>query len=61
MNKSREKGIANGDAVNVNENGFQVTGVVSEVYDDVVEVDYLDEFGQIDTMDFHESFVEAVT
>lgn len=60
MNKSREKGFASGDAVAVNENGFEVTGVVIEVYDDVVEVEYLDEFGMMDLMEFHESFVEPV-
>lgn len=58
MNTSREKGFASGDAVAVNENGFQVTGVVNEVYDDVVEVEYLDEFGVMDLMEFHEDFVE---
>lgn len=60
MNKSREKGFSNGDAVIVNENGFHVTGVVVEVYDDVVEVEYRDEFGLMDLMEFHESFVEAI-
>ena len=61
MNKSREKGFANGDAVAVDENGnLRVTGVVSEVYDDVVEVEYLDEFGMMDTMEFHEDFVEPI-
>ena len=61
MNKSKEKGFVSGDAVIATEGGLQVTGVVSEVYDDVVEVEFFDEFGMIDTMDFHESFVEAVT
>ena len=60
MNGSREKGFANGDAVIANEHGFIVTGVVHEVYDDVVEIEYLDEFGQIDSMEFHEDFVESV-
>ena len=60
MNESREKGFANGDAVAVNEHGFIVTGVVHEVYDDVVEVEYVDEFGQMDCMEFHEDFVESV-
>lgn len=60
MNTSREKGFANGDAVVVDENGFRVTGVVTEVYDDVVEVEYLDEFGMMDLMEFHEDFVEPI-
>lgn len=60
MNKSREKNFASGDAVVVDENGFRITGVVNEVYDDVVEVEYLDEFGMLDLMEFHESFVEPV-
>ena len=60
MNTSREKGFANGDAVVVDENGFRVTGVVSEVYDDVVAVEYVDELGQMDTLEFHESFVEPI-
>ncbi len=63
MNASREKGdLASGDAVVVDENGnLQVTGVVSDVYDDVVEVEYLDEFGMTDTMEFHEDFVEPIS
>ena len=60
MNKSREKGFANGDAVEATEGGLQVTGVVHEVYDDVVEVEYRDEFGMLDLMEFHEDFVEPV-
>ena len=61
MNKSREKGFANGDAVVVDENGFQVTGVVIEVYDDVVEVNFFnEEEGVTDTMEFHEDFVEPI-
>ena len=60
MNGSREKGFANGDPVIANEHGFIVTGVVHEVYDDVVEIEYLDEFGLMDCMEFHEDFVESV-
>ena len=62
MNASRDKGFANGDAVVVNEAGFEgVTGVVSDVYDDVVEVEYFDaESGSKESMEFHESFVESV-
>ena len=61
MNVSRDKGFANGDAVIATEGGFQVTGVVCDVYDDVVEVQYFDaELGTMDTMEFHESFVELV-
>ena len=55
-----EHEFANGDAVIAAEGGFQVMGVVSEIYDDVVEVYYLNEFGTIDTMEFHVSCVESV-
>ena len=62
MHKSRDKGFANGDAVVINEAGFEgITGVVSEIYDDVVEVQYFDtESGTVETMEFHETFVESV-
>ena len=52
--------FANGDAVIATDGGLIVVGVVTEIYDDVVEVDYFDEFGTIDTMDFHVSCVESV-
>ena len=52
--------FANGDAVIADYGGFVVCGVVSEIYDDVVDVDYVDEFGIIDTMEFHVSNVEAI-
>ena len=53
--------FANGDAVIATDGGFIVAGVVSEVYEDVVEVDYFDsEFGIMDTMEFHVSNVERV-
>ena len=52
--------FANGDAVIATDGDWKVMGVVSEVYDDVVEVDYLDEFGTIDTMEFHVSCVKSV-
>ena len=52
--------FANGDAVIATDGGFIVAGVVSEVYDDVVDVDYVDEFGIIDTMEFHVSNVKSV-
>ncbi len=52
--------FANGDAVIATDGDWEVRGVVSEVYDDVVEVDYLDEFGTIDTMEFHVSCVQSV-
>ena len=52
--------FANGDAVIATDGDWEVRGVVSEVYDDVVEVDYLDEFGMIDTMEFHVSCVQSV-
>ena len=57
---SEKHDFANGDAVIAAEGGFQVMGVVSEIYDDVVEVYYLNEFGTIDTMEFHVSCVESV-
>ena len=61
MNKSKDKGFANGDAVIATEGSMEVTGVVSEVYDDVVEIEFFDaEIGDMDSMEFHESFVEAV-
>ena len=57
---SEKHEFANGDAVIAAEGGFQVMGVVSEIYDDVVEIYYLNEFGTIDTMEFHVSCVESV-
>ena len=60
MNGSREKGYVNGDAVIGYDGDFVIRGVVHEVYDDVVEIEYLDEFGQIDSMEFHEDFVESI-
>ena len=57
---SEKHDFANGDAVIAADGGFQVMGVVSEIYDDVVEVYYLNEFGTIDTMEFHVSCVESV-
>ena len=57
---SEKHDFANGDAVIAADGGFQVMGVVSEIYDDVVEVDYFDEFGEMDTMEFHVSCVESV-
>ena len=60
MNTSREKGLANGDAVIATEGDLVIMGVVSEVYDDVVEIEYRDEFGQMDCMEFHEDFVKLV-
>lgn len=56
------KGFASGDAVVINEAGFEgITGVVSDVYDDVVEVEFFDdEIGETDTMEFHEDFIESV-
>ena len=59
MNTSRDKGFVNGDAVVATEGDLRIMGVVHEVYDDVVEVEYRDEFGLMDTMEFHESFVES--
>ena len=58
---SEKTEFANGDAVIATDGGLEVTGVVSEVYDDVVEVDYFDaELGTIDTMEFHVSCVQSV-
>ena len=57
---SEKHDFANGDAVIAADGGFQVMGVVSEIYDDVVEVYYLNEFGTMDTMEFHVSCVESV-
>ena len=57
---SEKTEFANGDAVIAADGGFQMMGVVSEIYDDVVEVYYLNEFGTIDTMEFHVSCVESV-
>ena len=60
MNTSRDKGFANGDAVIGYDGDVKYVGVVHEVYDDVVEIEYLDEFGLMDCMEFHEDFVESV-
>ena len=60
MNASKEKGFVNGDAVIATEGDLRIMGVVHEIYDDVVEVEYRDEFGLMDTMEFHEFFVESV-
>ena len=60
VNASRDKGFANGDAVIATEGDLVIMGVVHEVYDDVVEIEYRDEFGLMDTMEFHEDFVESV-
>ena len=49
----------NGDAVVAHDGGWNVTGVISDVYDDVVDVDYFDtETKSMETMDFHISQVE---
>ena len=58
MNASQEKGFVNGDAVVATEGDLKIMGVVHEIYDDVVEIEYLNEFGMMDTMEFHESNVE---
>ena len=39
---SEKHDFVNGDGVIATEGGFQVVGVVSEIYDDVVEIDYFD-------------------
>ena len=61
MPESTKHDFANGDAVIANDGDWKVMGVVSEVYDDVVEVDCFDaELGIMDSMDFHVSNVKAV-
>ena len=61
MNTSRDKGFANGDAVIDHDGDVKYIGVVSEVCDDVVEVEYFDrQTGKMDTIEFHEDFVESV-
>ena len=53
--------FANGDAVVAMDGHIQINGVVSEVYEDVVEVDYFDrESGTFESMEFHVSDVEAL-
>lgn len=62
--KDREESEADnpyqvGDAVIAHDGGWRVTGVISDVYDDVVDVDYFDtESKQTETMDFHISCIE---
>ena len=51
---------ANGDAVVGHDGADSVTGVVQEVYDDVVEILYFDRLSlTMETQDFHISQVEA--
>ena len=53
--------FVNGDAVIATEGDWSVMGVVSEIYDDVVEMDYFDsELGIMDTMEFYVSCVQSV-
>ena len=53
--------FANGDAVIAHDGDWKVTGVISDVYDDVVDVDYFDtQTMTTETMDFHISCVEHV-
>lgn len=48
-----------GDAVVAHDGDWSVTGVISDVYDDVVDVDYFDtDSNSTETMDFHVSCVE---
>ena len=60
MNTSRNKGFVNGDAVIGSDGDLKYIGVVHEVYDDVVEIEFRDEFGLMETMEFHEDFVESI-
>ena len=49
-----------GDAVIAHDGGCSFTGIISDVYDDVVDVDYFDtESKQIETMDFHITCIES--
>ena len=57
---SSEQKFSNGDAVIATDGDFSIMGVVVSEYDDVVEVDYFDEFGEMDTMEFHVSCIESV-
>lgn len=48
-----------GDAVTAHDGGWSCTGVITDVYDDVVDVDYFDtDSKSTETMDFHVSCVE---
>ena len=47
-----EHDFCEGDAVIAYDGDVEYRGVVQSVYDDVVEVEYLDEFG-MDVMEFH--------
>lgn len=59
--KAHASTFSNGDAVIAKDGGWSVEGVISDVYDDVVDVDYFDtETGTMETMDFHVSQVEHV-
>lgn len=48
----------NGDAVQAHDGADVYLGVVLNVYDDVLEIQYVDEKGRQDVMEFHEDFVE---
>ena len=59
MQEATSHDFANGDAVIAIEGDMEVTGVVSEVYDDVVAVDFFnEEEGMMDSMEFHVDFVK---
>ena len=61
MHDIQKPKFQNGDAVVVQEGAWNVTGVVSEVYEDVVYVDYFDTDSMtMETDEFHESCVEHV-
>ena len=49
-----------GQAVIGYDGDAEYRGVVHEIYDDVLEIEFLDEFGLMDTMEFHMDHVEAL-
>ena len=59
QNQNSESQFHNGDAVIAHDGGWSCEGVVTEVYDDVVEVAYFDtETMTQESMEFHVSDVE---
>ena len=56
---ARENDFKVGDAVTAYDGNWSCTGVISDVYDDVVDVDYFDTDSKTtETMDFHITCVE---
>ena len=59
LDQNQNSEFKNGDAVTATDGTWHCEGVVSEVYDDVVEVAYFDtETMTQESMEFHESCVE---